>query len=435
MKFFIPATKEDQYEDCYNNSIIRFIESQGYDVIQEKRIYSITYQSNGELITDTVGRLSPLNEEAIFAILETKTQLLVCTKFNGMLGGEPINVEKNSAKEIEYFENSEKNIYKYGDWTYKLHFSNHLVEFPKELPKSVFKYYNNNEHSKDALLKQYLFCSHPYHLNDSMDCTNLLWDFSKISKKIYDRFIDYYVDSDFVQKKISFEEDLRNNFEFIKTAFWNIVTNKSGIISLSENPLHSLMWSHYASEKGFMVEFDRAGLIDNFKKKNPEMTNYVFMPVQYVDKLEQIDFFSKDFNTPDIPFLYSINIKKSDWKYEDEWRLVSYSQGYGIPNSILIPGKDYDGKVERKFFYEKEKIESFTLGKYFFNGSNLIDFKCPNLYVLKQLEVEFINFIYENFNDKLYISDELEKEKQFLRNRIQIRLNKLDENVFEIVKL
>lgn len=433
MRFFIPTIPDEEADDFLKKSIFPFIESQGYSILNDKRIFSITFKHNGQIITDTVGQLSPSNNEPIFVILETDSMYLVCTRNRGVLGGEPMLTGKHNIEKIEYFDNIEKNIYKYFDWTYKLEYSNHKVEFPLELPESLFKYYNNNCNSRNALQNNYLFCSHPYHLNDSMDCSNMLWDFSNLNKKRFDDFCDFYKDSLFLNDVISYEEDKQRDFDFIKTAFWNFVTDKAGIISLSENPLHTLMWSHYASEKGFMIELDRIKLIGQFKKLNPLVRNYVFMPIQYVETLEMIDFFSNNFTTPDVPLLYSINIKKNDWSYEKEWRLVCYSESYGVPNSIVIPKDDIKGVVDRKFYYDNSTLKSLTFGKLFFNGSNLKDFIYPDIFIIKKGEdLNFVDFIYENYNDRLYLSDEIETGKKFLRNRKQIGLEKLDYNVFRL---
>jgi hypothetical protein len=430
MDFFIPTIPQNDVEDFFKNSIVKFIESFGYNVLVDKRIYSITFSHNGKSITEKVGQISPSNREPIFVILETDKLYLTCTRNRGVLGGEPMIIGKQDVENIEYFGEENKNLFKYGDWTYKLHYNNHEVEHPKTLPESVYKYYYNNENSQNALINGYLFCSHPYHLNDSMDSSNQLWNFDKITKTVFNRFFDAFENNPIVDKRISYEDDLKNDFEYIKTAFWNIATEKAGIISLSENPLHTLMWAHYATEKGFMVEFDRAGLIERLKKYNPKVKNYVFMPIQYVEKLEQIDFFGK-FTTPDVPFLYSINIKKDDWGYEKEWRLVCYSDGYGIPNSLIIPSDDYKGKFERKFYYDTEIIKSITLGKYFFHGKNLDKFEFPNKFWLSnKKDIELLEFMIKNFNDKLYFSNELAVDKKYTRSRLKIHFEKQDNNLY-----
>ncbi len=53
-----------------------------------------------------------------------------------------------------------ENFYKYGEWIYKLENGNHIVESPHKKPDLVYKYYNYNKNSREALLNNYLFCSH-----------------------------------------------------------------------------------------------------------------------------------------------------------------------------------------------------------------------------------------------------------------------------------
>lgn len=432
MKFFIPQILDA--EGCLNNSIFPFIKSQGFEILENSRVFSITFQHNNKTLTETVGQFSPTNNEQIFVILETINMFLVCTKHRGLLGGNPLLVGKQNVISVKYFIDIEENTFKYKKWTYKLQYESHRVESPMELPQSLYKYYNYNPNSQSAIMNNYLFCSHPFHLNDSMDCSNKLWDFSNITRRKYDDFFLQHENSVFINEAVSFDEDKKRDFTTLKTAFWKMVTDKAGIISLSESPLHTLMWAHYSSEKGFMVEFDRTLLITEIKTLNPQIRNYVFMPIQYVDALEMIDFFSINFTSADIPFLYSINIKKNDWQYENEWRLVCYSESYGVPNSILYPEEDYKGKVERKCFYNKAAIKSLTLGKQFFNGSNLAAIKYPKIYVLKDIkDVEFVNYIHDNFNEKLYISDELISGRQFSRNRRQIKLQKIETNTFKVI--
>lgn len=348
MNFFVPGISTDKVEEFYENTIVKFIESQGYEIIKGKKIYSITFNHNGETIKDVVGLKSVSNKELIFAILETKELFLVCTRNRGVLGGEPMLTGKNKIKKIEYFDTITPNTFKYGDWTYKLENGNHQVESLKEIPKSVFKYYSNNDNSIDAILNQYLFCSHPYHLNDSMDCSNLLWDFSTLTEPLFHKFYEQYELKD--EFDVNYEKEKKGGFIQIKALFYNLITNHAGIISLTTEPLHTLMWAHYSSEKGFMIELDWKIIKDNLKNKNPKLNNYVFFPIQYVDNLESIDFFSANFKSADVPFLYSVGVKRKDWRYENEWRLISYANGYGIPNSVISPFPNVPSQQDRKLW-------------------------------------------------------------------------------------
>ena len=80
--------------------------------------------------------------------------------------------------------------YKYGDRTYKLKNGNYDVEFSDDIkvPESIFKYYGKTNYSINAIINNYLFCRHTYHLNDSIDSSSLLWDFSNLSKVVFEKF-------------------------------------------------------------------------------------------------------------------------------------------------------------------------------------------------------------------------------------------------------
>ncbi|APA00453.1 hypothetical protein [Flavobacterium commune] len=86
MKFFIPTIDSDKAENFLENSIIRFVESQGFKILRGKKIYSIIFQHNGKTLIDMVGQISESNNEPIFAILETEDLYLVCTTRRGVTG-------------------------------------------------------------------------------------------------------------------------------------------------------------------------------------------------------------------------------------------------------------------------------------------------------------------------------------------------------------
>ncbi|HLW41249.1 MAG TPA: DUF2971 domain-containing protein [Flavobacterium sp.] len=433
MKFFIPTIDSDKAEDFLENSIIRFIESQGFKVLRNKKIYSINFQHNGKTLIDIVGQVSESNNEPVFAILETEDLYLVCTTRRGVVGGEPMLTGKKGVT-VKYFDDEETNTYKYGEWIYKLVNQNHAVEHPKKQPKSVFKYYSISENSISAILNQYLYCSHPYNLNDSMDCSTLLWDFSTLSKPLFLKFYEQYGLTE--EFEIDYEKDKKNGFAQIKELFFNFITNHAGIISLSTQPLHTLMWAHYSSEKGFMIELDWEIIKNNLKKENPKLNNYIFFPVQYVENLESIDFFGVNFRSADVPFLYSVGVKRNDWAYEGEWRLITYSTGYGTPTSIISPFPNVPSQQERRVQYPIEAIKSITLGKQFFNGRNVEKLLEPMTFQMKDVqELKLIEFMIENLPEKIFLCGEYETEKSFKRSSERVNIIKKDKNIFTVVRM
>jgi hypothetical protein len=156
-----------------------------------------------------------------------------------------------------------------------------------------------------------------------------------------------------------------------------------------------------------------------------------------VNELERIDMFQESFTTPDLSFLYLTNVKRSEWSYEEEWRLSIYKTNMGIPYKYMNPGfEDYEGRENRKAHYPPECLKSIVLGKYFFNGNNCSKvFEDRSFLVSDQDFLELTDYLIENLNDKIYLSGELQKGGKFGRDISKIRLHKIAKNRILIEEL
>jgi len=277
--------------------------------------------------------------------------------------------------------------YQYNDFTYKIdEFGRWSIKKKNQIePTSLFKYYSNNKNSIDAFLNSYFFLSHPFHFNDSMDCSDAIIDFSKLTLKQYSAFYKNFLNKSILEVDLEkrYFEDMKNDFPEIRRTFWGIHSKMTGFLSLSEKPMHPLMWSHYSKEDGFMIEFDQLKFLNRLKNPHEErsnwwLTNFAFAPINYVEKLEQIPIFKEpEWNNPTIPYMYTTNIKQIEWSYENEWRLICFANrnNFGIPYSSISPYPDENGTIERKLYYSKEIINSIVLGKNFFNSNNTRELK------------------------------------------------------------
>jgi hypothetical protein len=88
-----------------------------------------------------------------------------------------------------------------------------------------------------------------------------------------------------------------------------------GILSLIEDPLHTVMWSHYASQHtGIVIEFDeKHPWFSQRRTKNVDLENLV--QVTYVANAHPRTW--KQVSATDM--LYT---KTAEWSYEREWRLI-----------------------------------------------------------------------------------------------------------------
>lgn len=314
------------------------------------------------------------------------------------------------------------------------------INHPKKEPTSLFKYYSNSRFSYEALFENYLYLSHPFDFNDSLDCSELIWDFSGLTEKDY---LSYNISSklDKATLKKKYLKGKLNGFFNLRRNMWIENTYKLGIVSLTNNPLNKLMWAHYSGESGFMIELDYKTLIDEIKNNNLRtLINYVAYPINYVKRLKQIKIANK-FNSFDVPFLYSFGTKYKEWKYEEEWRIICFMNNLGVPLSkVSALKKDIVGNSNRKLFYKKKALKKIILGMYFFNKSFVkhVSSTTPNnplIYTLKHSkEAEFINHISKFYSNNIYLSGVTLHKGQLKRSYEKIYFEKLGYNRFKRVR-
>lgn len=114
----------------------------------------------------------------------------------------------------------------------------------------------------------------------------------------------------------------------------NRFSRKYGVLSLTRQPLNSLMWSHYGNEhRGVVIGFDMelAGLSDVnisiipsqygeviYSATKPHKNLQIISEKELMSIGEDIGFDSNTFNLVKRAFLY----KSSEWAYEEEVRVV-----------------------------------------------------------------------------------------------------------------
>lgn len=313
-------------------------------------------------------------------------------------------------------------------------------------PPKLYKYYPYNNFSIDALTNQYLYASHPYQFNDSMDSSWLLLDFNKMTEEQYNAiwYIMFNNDYNSWEKNVkdTYLKDKECGFEHTRQVFYRLWTQNRGFISLTSKP-NVLMWAHYSSERGFVIVLNTNSLKNNIIDKNKDIYHHFLAPIQYVENIGSIDMF-EGVNSPHIPFLITTNIKRNLWNYENEWRLRIYKRNMNIPRkNLLFNIEDVKGESDRKIYYGRESLEAILLAKYFFCGENTENMKILNekTRILKLkcktkkdiVFIRFINYLYHNFNDRLYLAGELNYKDTFGRDLTRIQLEKIDFKTFRIV--
>jgi hypothetical protein len=324
-------------------------------------------------------------------------------------------------------------IYKFENGDYK-------IDHPLKQPKSLFKYYSNSKYSFESLEEKYLYLSHPFDFNDSLDSHELLWDFSNLKLKDYLNFYINRTNLNAQDLKLKYTSDQNDNFSAIRRAFFFDLTKKTGMVSLTDSPLNTLMWAHYSGENGFMIELDTKDIIDNIEKNNAQLNNHIFFPINYVNKLKQISL-PASYKSMDVPFLYTVGTKLKEWKYENEWRIVSFINDMGIPlGKVSALKKDIVGSNGRKLFYSESAVKKIILGRYFFNKSFVSHTKSktpldPVVYHFKHSQqAKFIDLINKLYPNNIYMSGITADKGVLKRSYEQINFKKLGYNKFKRIR-
>jgi len=288
------------------------------------------------------------------------------------------------------------------------------IETPEQImdPEFLFKYYSLSPYNLDALIKSYLYASHPHELNDDFDCFEHLIDLENADDEIIKSYF----------KNFNTIEEIEEKFDYFKDQFKIVfpmsLYSSFGVISLTSNILNPVMWAHYASSNhGFAVKYNSKYFHD--KVIGPFPINY------------QNEWLPIAFNVPSLAFLYLTNIKSDVWRYEDEWRFIGAGEDMSTPR--------YNEKIEfvtnRKFPYKKGAIEEIILGnmfidrinKYGENGMKVLALTPDATYGNEKFEL--LNFIVDN-NIKTSMIGLKEGSSTFELDTKKVEIQRIDQYSF-----
>ncbi|MFV8362666.1 DUF2971 domain-containing protein [Flavobacterium sp. ZT3P35] len=367
-----------------------------------------------------------------------------------------------------------KNPFKYNKFKY----TEKGIEYPSDriLPNELYKYYSLNKNSFDCVVNEFLFFSHPEMLNDLIDSTKFLLDFSNCDEEKYNGIMKYLSKTyeGRIEKSTipSFEEAKSNNFEEMSILINYDKFSNKGTLSLSENKYDTLMMAHYANESGFVLELDVAKLekhLNDVYAKN----NIFIYPMNYDKKVARIDYFknvkyikkqtidvsdtynSKLITKHDIidlvPTLYMTSIKDDVWTYEKEWRILLRKGSMGIAKDPLRFSEYHEDNLKtekRKINYNGECLKKIILGPLFLNNKffkeKIFDINKINNYFLnieyltdEKLLDSFRQFLKiissEKFVEKVYLQNIQIDEKGFKRYSLKLKGLSFKNDVFSFI--
>lgn len=246
------------------------------------------------------------------------------------------------------------------------------------MPCELFKYrrlgndedINENLHV-DALINDNIYLSHPSKFNDPYDSafsinveqfkTQILEKLEQriketILKNIFEKIdidIKLVSNADMIYQDLNIDMgDTEDLIEKELQIFYDelIKQIKFNVSCFSENPDSILMWSHYANQHhGFCIGYDTS--------KIPQMIKKEFYPVFY-----HKTFFPLIKNGEDInEYKFNSLIKYKDWKYENEWRLISNEKSIPLKPSKIYLGVRCNHDID--FFKEIAREKNCKLYK------------------------------------------------------------------------
>lgn len=203
-------------------------------------------------------------------------------------------------------------------------------------PQFLYRYRHlqgeHRQYTSRILTESVLYFASPKSLNDPFDCkvnfnssvsdsslrrlcTSLLKKSDPLLNRAKRR--DIFLQSTKSRKSGKFLEGVTHDLQE--------TVNNMGLLSLSASCNNILLWSHYA--------YGHAGLCLQFRHE----TSF-FAQAQQVEYL--VDFPKVNLcSTPKEQVTSFLLSKAIDWKYEEEWRIIDYDNGYGdkkFPEEILV---------------------------------------------------------------------------------------------------
>ena len=255
-----------------------------------------------------------------------------------------------------------------------------------DIPKTFFKYYALNDNSVDALTNMYIYASHPYLLNDPFDCDGELAKIEDYvsAKAIWENLFD--------NVKMIYNNDA-DLFKYTTECFSTLMFAKYGILSLTTTCENTIMWSSYANNNGFCLEFD----VRNFPFKHIGP-----FPIHYVEMIEQGS--SLNYNVQELVLIQS-NVKNNCWQYENEWRLlVMPPEGFDMKTFGKYSERlnQFPNLHDRKFRYPIKALKSIILGVDFFKEP------CERQQIINQIPYE-LHICYQKVCHETKILDFLDR--------------------------
>lgn len=324
---------------------------------------------------------------------------------------------------------------KLNNWEYELRNGVKVTpDRPIETPDKLCKYYALNENNVNAFLKHQIYASQLDQLNDLFETPYFSKVYDGLTNSQFEKVYKY--DNPKSNDFESYLDEMEYNYERLKRSYLHTQTYFStkhlGIVSLTKNNCHDLMWAHYTNNKGFLVEFNH----NRFKDQTSSAHPFGPFPINYLKEWEEANVVETGSG---LYWLTKALTKKSIWDYEDEYRYLFVSQEEFLLSGWLSSVQDNEfPKRSRLISYSKEAINKVILGFNFFieerdNHLAILQNDKTALYTIKNISKQHL--LRSLYDDSILVGQIMldYKSKELKPYRIEIQW--LSENQFKVTNL
>lgn len=199
-------------------------------------------------------------------------------------------------------------------------------------PEILYKYRPIDEHTISLLKDNEIYLSNPIKdFNDPFDCKTIpeILNQREFVETMARAIVRAYPEVSLSELEADIRQGLNEaRLDRFSSIFQEFVARTTGVYCLSEEHDNPLMFSHYASgHKGICLGFSTEEL-----RRNVLNSDDILRKIIYRNSMRKVRFNKSD---PFKLFVTTFTTKSKPWKYEREWRILTFGRSGPIKLSAV----------------------------------------------------------------------------------------------------
>jgi len=247
----------------------------------------------------------------------------------------------------------------------------------QKIPEQVGKFFSLSKEKIDSLCKGKIYATELEKLNDIFEGSQIIG-----------------LCDDIANKALATDPNKDDKHRMLR----GLSIAKYGLISLCNTPESPTLWGLYTNYEGFFLEFNAKRFIDDVFSLNQDFHFSNLIPIRYVERNRMKDFNEMlcKFSDREIARVAALHTKLSDWKFEDEYRLIVSHFPDSYDKFFKTSGYYYSyppqAKTSREMDFSISSIERIILGMRFFRPESLANRdENKQYYTISKLEKDGVN--------------------------------------------